>query len=362
MGIFQKVGDWWSDKTDRYSRTDMPGAARGYYASDDSEKAYGKLGRDVEGKEPGRDGSVQALDVNIDPKGRVPYKSRETVEAEQAALEAEYQRRVQEEQAQALMRQQQAYQAASSAQMGFSGAQGSGYPPMQRNMPTQQQRPMQAPPTGQSRQVVFNQPAQGAPQRQPRSASQSPLPNNVVPFPGGLRASQSPSFVHTEYIVMLRSRSECKDVIEFIKTNASVFLNMEFIASDNERQRCVDMLSGAAYTLGCLLNKISPRGIYLISSPLVQLIVDPATQKFNTVPDMHGYPRKGNEGSPYAMQRPEPGIPRGAYPPMPQASQRSVAGEQGQDIPQSLADGRYAAYQGVQAGTARYPHGYPQQA
>lgn len=103
-----------------------------------------------------------------------------------------------------------------------------------------------------------------------------------------------------EYVVLLRSRNECKDVIGYIKTNASVFLNMEFIASDSERQRCVDMLSGAAYTLGCALNKISPRGIYLISAPTVKVVLDPAMQKAAAAPEAQGYARQRYEQEGYS--------------------------------------------------------------
>lgn len=100
--------------------------------------------------------------------------------------------------------------------------------------------------------------------------------------------------------MLLRSRNECKDVIGYIKTNASVFLNMEFIASDSERQRCVDMLSGAAYTLGCALNKISPRGIYLISAPTVKVVLDPAMQKAAAAPEAQGYARQRYEQEGYS--------------------------------------------------------------
>lgn len=122
---------------------------------------------------------------------------------------------------------------------------------------------------------------------------------NVVPFPGMQRGQDGSVYAHVEYIVLLRSRNECKDVIAYIKLNASVFLNMEFIASDNERQRCVDMLSGAAYTLGCALNKISPRGIYLISSPSVRVVLDPAMQKFASAPEAQGFVRQRYENENY---------------------------------------------------------------
>ena len=117
-----------------------------------------------------------------------------------------------------------------------------------------------------------------------------PVNGNVVMFPGMQQAPEA--YTHVEYVVLLRSRNECKDVIGYIKTNASVFLNMEFIASDSERQRCVDMLSGAAYTLGCALNKISPRGIYLISAPTVKVVLDPAMQKAAAAPEAQGYARQ----------------------------------------------------------------------
>jgi hypothetical protein len=55
------------------------------------------------------------------------------------------------------------------------------------------------------------------------------------------------------------------------------------------------MLSGAAYTLGCALNKISPRGIYLISSPNVRVVLDSAVQKFTAAPDAQGYARQRYE-------------------------------------------------------------------
>ena len=127
-----------------------------------------------------------------------------------------------------------------------------------------------------------------------------PVNGNVVMFPGMQQNPEGMAYTHVEYVVLLRSRNECKDVIGYIKTNASVFLNMEFIASDSERQRCVDMLSGAAYTLGCALNKISPRGIYLISAPTVKVVLDPAMQKAAAAPEAQGYARQRYEQEGYS--------------------------------------------------------------
>lgn len=154
------------------------------------------------------------------------------------------------------------------------------------------------------------QPLQQSVAVQPQPQSQQPQPvqqaqgyaGNVVPFPGMRQGGDGSVYAHVEYVVLLRSRNECKDVIAYMKANASVFLNMEFITSDSERQRCVDMLSGAAYTLGCALNKISPRGMYLISSPSVRVVLDPAMQKFTAAPEAQGFARQRFEADPYAQQ------------------------------------------------------------
>ena len=241
MGIFRKVGDWLTEKSDRFIRGESE-MSNGYYGSREAEQAYSNMGAE----QPEADhGDMEAgEDTGHKPSGdpfgygggeyggRVPYRSRydREREAQQQPQQPPYQ-------------QQPSVQQPIQAQGMQMGMQ----PPVQRPMAQQQMNMGQQPGY-----------AQGY--------AQQPMGN-------------------VEYIVLLRSRNECKDVIAYIKLNASVFLNMEFIASDNERQRCVDMLSGAAYTLGCALNKISPRGIYLISSPSVRVVLDPAMQKFASAPE-----------------------------------------------------------------------------
>lgn len=260
MGIFRRVGDWLTEKSDRFIRGETDGQS-GYYATREAEQAYGGYG--TEAAEQGQEGDEGEENVRqpLDPfghgdgeyGGRVPYRSRYDIEREA---------------------QQQPVQQAAPQQM----------PAYQQQAQPQTQRvqPQQAPSYQQPVQQNYAQPA-----------------GNVVPFPGMQRSPDGSVYAHVEYIVLLRSRNECKDVIAYIKTNASVFLNMEFIASDNERQRCVDMLSGAAYTLGCALNKISPRGIYLISAPSVRVVLDPAMQKFAVAPEAQGFVRQRYETESY---------------------------------------------------------------
>ena len=247
MGIFQKVSSWLSEKSDRLIRGSADHES-GYYASRDAQDAYG--GATIEDEMSQAAGETSERREPLDPfgrgegeyGGRVPYRSKRDLEME------------------AYQQQQAAYKQ-----------------PMQQAAPAQQGMA----PNGYAR-------------------GYGPVNGNVVMFPGMQQNPEGMAYTHVEYVVLLRSRNECKDVIGYIKTNASVFLNMEFIASDSERQRCVDMLSGAAYTLGCALNKISPRGIYLISAPTVKVVLDPAMQKAAAAPEAQGYARQRYEQEGYS--------------------------------------------------------------
>lgn len=246
MGIFQKLGNWLTDKSERFIRGGE--ADGGYYATQEAQQAYGGMGME----EPAEtDEGVQVVREPLDPfgrgegeyGGRTPYRSRYDVERE-----------------------------------------------------AQQQQPMRQQPMQQAPQQPMQQ--QSAPQQQAYQQQ-----SNVVQFPGMQRSMDGSVYAHVEYIVLMRSRHECKDVIAYMKSNASVFLNMEFIASDSERQRCVDMISGAAYTLGCELTKISPRGIYLISSPSVRVVLDPAMQKFTAAPEAQSFVRQRYENEGYQQSQ-----------------------------------------------------------
>ena len=259
MGIFQKIGSWLTEKSDRFIRGDVQDEFEPEQEQEEPEaEATLREPLDPFGRGEGEYG------------GRVPYRSRADLEHE--AREAQ-------------LKQQQAQQAAQHAALQQH---------MQQQQAMQQQQMMQ--------QNAYQQPVQ--PMQQPQQAAYQQQ-SNVVQFPGMNAAQDGSVYAHVEYVVLLRSRQECKDVIAYIKSNASVFLNMEFIASDSERQRCVDMLSGAAYTLGCALNKISPRGIYLISSPSVRVVLDPAMQKFTAAPEAQGYTQQPQQ-QPEQEAQPQP--------------------------------------------------------
>ena len=328
MGIFRKIGGWLTEQSDHFIQGASAPQRRGYYGSQKAEDAYSGTGA----QQPDAEGDDSAEPtVSVDPfghgegdyGGRVPYRSKYDREPEPAPQPA-----VQQPQAPF----QPAVQQPTMVRPGQQNAWMQG---THQQVPVQPQPPQPPQPQAQQQQQAWPQGAQQPqpqPQQQPQKPQQPPQawpqgaqqpqqaypygvqqPNNVVPFPGMQPAPDGSYYAHVEYVVSIHSRNECKNVIAFMKANASVFLNMEFIASDSERLRCVDLLSGAAYTLGCKLNKISLRGIYLISSPSVNVILDAATKRVSSTSETQGFVRQRYDGEGYAaypgyeaQQRPEP--------------------------------------------------------
>ena len=242
MSVLQRVTGWLSGKGSGNAQTAYGGAKpHGYYGSPEAEDAYGSMYAARSAPEESyQQEAAPAADrtAGADPyDGRVPYRSQRDLYAAQE----EYPQQMQPD-----MRHRR-----TDVQQSF-------YPQ--------------------------------------QDAYQPPQDENVVNFPG--QQVSTPS--HVEYVILLRSRNECTKVIEYIKTNASVFLNMEYIANEGERQRCVDMLSGAAYTLGCQLHKISNRGIYLIASPYVRVMIDPAMKRFNATAESQPFLRQQTDEYPPA--------------------------------------------------------------
>ena len=288
MSMFRKVSQWLTDKGDQFVRGGGP--------QNQGESAYDSDQEFADAYANADESRRQMMDPFNDGDqkygGRQPYRSRAELEAE-AAQQARMQA---QQEAEAYQAQVQAQYQAQQEQMQQTGT----YP--QAQMQAQYQAQQEQAAAYQAQQ--YQQPQQ-APQyqQQPQQGYQQqlqPMPgSNVLTFPGMQTTPDGMVYAHVEYIVQLCSRNECRKVIDYIRTNASVFLNMETIADASERQRCVDMLSGAAYALGCSLNKISPRGVYLISSPSVRVMMDNATQKLASGQEVRGMVRQsyGQDGA-----------------------------------------------------------------
>lgn len=127
------------------------------------------------------------------------------------------------------------------------------------------------------------QPQQQYQQEQPQQWQQPQQEeDNVVAFPGTFQTAGGRAYAHIERVTQLVSRENCYTIIDFMKNGESVILNIESIQSEQEIQHCIDLLSGAAYTLGCTITKLSSqRRCYLIAPPSVQVLPDEFTQKLN---------------------------------------------------------------------------------
>ena len=219
-----------------------------------------------------------------------------------AAYQAQQYQQAQQQYAQEQMQQTAAYQAQryQQAQQQYAQEQ------MQQTAAYQAQQYQQAQQQYAQEQAAYQaqqyqQPQQYA-QEQAAYQNQQAQASNVVTFPGMHTGADGRVYAHVEYIIQMSRRQDCRQIIEYIRANASVFLNMETINAA-ERQRCVDMLSGAAFALGCRLHKISHGGIYLISSPSVQVMADNATQMLSDPNNAKNFARQRYEEP--AQSRPE---------------------------------------------------------
>ena len=186
----------------------------------------------------------------------------------------------------------------------------------QRQQPYQQptQQPVQQPYAGYQQEAYppqeggYQSPYSGSysQQSQPQARSgRTPVQSveKVVPFPGVMSDRSGNTYAHELQILQLRDRDECRAIIEHLKNNCTVALNMDNIANDTEKQRCVDMLSGAAYTLNCNISRISTRGVYVITPDVVRVSQDDATKRLNGAARQQG--QRPSRAHSYASGRPQ---------------------------------------------------------
>ncbi len=221
---------------------------------------------------------------------------------------------------------QQPYQPPAPQQASYQGYQQEGYP---------NQEGYQSPYAG-------SYARQSQPQQKPVRPV-APSAENVVPFPGVMSDAAGNTYAHELQILQLRDRDECRAIIEYLKNNCTVALNMDNIASDTEKQRCVDMLSGAAYTLNCSISRISTRGVYMITPASVRVQQDEATRRLNGAARQpgqrpsraHSYAsaRAGQSQEPY--EAPESGYaaypPQGVYAPQEEDAMQGYQNPYGND-------------------------------
>ena len=178
-------------------------------------------------------------------------------------------------QEEAVEQPQQEY--AQPQQGGWNGSYQPQYQAPQNQWQAGYQQPVQQP--QQEVQRPFGMSGRSA---QHQQQAQQPQQDNVVAFPGTFQAANGKAYRHVERAAQLVSREACYDIIDIMKNGESVVVNIESIQSAQEVQHCVDLLSGAAYTLGCSITKLSAQSkVYLIAPNTVQVLLDEYTQKIN---------------------------------------------------------------------------------
>lgn len=192
--------------------------------------------------------------------------------------------------------------------------------------PTMQQPPVQNPwppqpqPQQPQQRTGFTERLRGLRKDQPKQE-----PGNIAYIdPNNFVGTDGKAYRHVERVAQLVSVSACFRIIEFMRNGESVIVNTESIANEADVQRCLDMLAGAAFTLGCSLTKITQlKRAYLIAPATVLVMQDTGVARWNdndqasrgsTVPE-ESYPGQFRpERGVYAPDRPYEAEPAMTYP------------------------------------------------
>lgn len=110
------------------------------------------------------------------------------------------------------------------------------------------------------------------PQQQPQQPQQSTTQNNISYIPGCFIGPDGRAFRHSERVAIVTSVGMCYKILEFMRNCESVVFVTEQIADEEELQRCLDLLYGAAYAMGYTLTKVSSKSVYLLSPSEVLVV------------------------------------------------------------------------------------------
>lgn len=134
---------------------------------------------------------------------------------------------------------------------------------------------------------------QSVPYQQPvrQETQMQNAPSNVSYFPNATFTNNAgENFVHIERVAQMLSREDVHTVVSFMMNKESVIISCESIASAQEVQRCIDLISGAAYALGCQITQLSLTAkVFLVSPNSVCVMLDESSQRMNG---------RNNDGSP----------------------------------------------------------------
>lgn len=90
---------------------------------------------------------------------------------------------------------------------------------------------------------------------------------------------QGNAYFHVERILSVTNTAQCYRLIEFMRHRESVMVNVEDFDDERERQRCLDLLFGAAFSMNCSFVRIAKRSVYLIAPQGVYVATEPLFQQ-----------------------------------------------------------------------------------
>ena len=116
-------------------------------------------------------------------------------------------------------------------------------------------------------QPQFQQQAQPAPQ----PVQQQPVPDNISYMPGGIIGRDGREYLHTMRVAQITGVADCYALMENMRNNETVVVNLDLMPDNAEIDRCLDLLYGACYALQCQFNQVSSRNVYLLTPGVVQV-------------------------------------------------------------------------------------------
>ena len=100
---------------------------------------------------------------------------------------------------------------------------------------------------------------------------QQPVPDNISYMPGGFVGKDGREYLHTVRIAQITGVPDCYMLMQSMRNNETVVVNLDLVPDTVEIDRCLDLLFGACYALQCSFNHVSTRNVYLLTPGAVQV-------------------------------------------------------------------------------------------
>ena len=111
------------------------------------------------------------------------------------------------------------------------------------------------------------------PQLQPQQPvqPQPPVPDNISYMPGAIVGKDGREYLHTVRVAQITGVPDCYVLMQSMRNNETVVVNLDMVPDPMEIDRCLDLLFGASYALQCQFHHVSTRNIYLLTPATVQV-------------------------------------------------------------------------------------------